>query len=122
LLITSGGFRKGIVGPTATRRLSTITDNRGTVDGVYYDVVCQWLNGKAVENITVGTSPFEYHNTDLCVEDVIVSGGTVSEIDFLDIENNIYNLGHTAGEFTLGAGEKLKITYSATPTMKKVRR
>jgi hypothetical protein len=67
--------------------------------------------------ITVGASPFTYTNDDGFLEDVVVSGGTVSAISIDGVTT-----GQTAGVFSLGAGHSLAVTYSAAPTMTKIPR
>jgi hypothetical protein len=47
----------------------------------------------------------------------IVSGGTVSLIQFSRDGVTFYNVGQTSGMFTLSAADRLKITYSVAPTV-----
>jgi hypothetical protein len=65
-------------------------------------------------SITVGTSPFSYRNVDGCWEIVTVTGGTVSSITL-----NGISTGSTSGQFRLGPGDILTVTYSSAPTMAK---
>lgn len=69
--------------------------------------------------ITPGASPWTYTNLNIYPERVFVTGGTVSQIDW--VSNNqspgTYNLGQTSGMFLLMPGEKLKVTYSVAPTV-----
>jgi hypothetical protein len=48
---------------------------------------------------------------------VIVSGGTVSQIRFSRNGTTFYNVGATAGTFTLNAADRLEVTYTVVPTM-----
>lgn len=69
--------------------------------------------------ISPGASPYIYLNNDFVDEDVIVHGGTVSEIAMGD--GSAYEAtGLTAGSFHLQPGAYLKVTYSVTPTMAKI--
>ncbi len=65
-------------------------------------------------SITVGTSPFAYRNLDGCWELVFVTGGSVSAITLDGIAT-----GATSGQFRLGPGDILTVTYSSAPTMTK---
>lgn len=48
---------------------------------------------------------------------VIVTGGTVSMIEFSRDGTTFYNLGQTSGSFTLNSADQLRIAYSAPPTV-----
>ncbi len=71
----------------------------------------------APSNIVVGASPFVYQNTTIYPADVIVSGGTVSEIAFSRDNVTYYVIGTTAGMFQLSPNDYLRVTYTAAPTM-----
>jgi len=73
-------------------------------------------NGGSVA-ITVGASPFSYKNIDGFEEYVVVSGGTVSEIEF-----NFTSVDQINGVFILGVGDSITITYSAAPALVKYAR
>jgi len=77
-------------------------------------------NPRPVSSITVGASPFVYQNTDFYPEDIIISGGTVSSIEWSRDGSTYYNLGITAGKVRLEVGEYLRVTYTAAPTMTKI--
>lgn len=64
--------------------------------------------------ITVGSSPFGYRNLDGCWEIVTVTGGAVSSITL-----NGISTGSTSGQFRLGPGDVLTVTYTTLPTMAK---
>jgi hypothetical protein len=68
-----------------------------------------------VEPVTVGTSPYEYSATKR--GSMIVSGGTVSVIEFSRDGTNYYDVGVTAGMFALNASDRLRVTYSVAPDM-----
>lgn len=74
----------------------------------------------AIANIVVGASAFNYQNTDYHDIDVIVSGGTVTNIEYSRDGATYYSTGLTAGKFRLATKEYLRVTYSAAPTMTKV--
>jgi hypothetical protein len=48
---------------------------------------------------------------------VIVSGGTVSLIEFTRNGTDYYDAGATSGMFTVNASDVLRITYSVAPTV-----
>lgn len=67
--------------------------------------------------ITPGASPYVYQNTGSSPVSVLVSGGTVSAIDFSRDGSTYYNVGVVAGMFELSSGDYLKTTYTGVPTM-----
>lgn len=67
--------------------------------------------------ITVGASPFNYQNPRLYPIDIIVQGGTVSLIEFSRNNTTWYDVGPTSGMFNLSKGDRLRVTYSVTPTL-----
>jgi hypothetical protein len=69
--------------------------------------------------ITVAVSPFAYQNADGYPEDVIVSGGMVSDIAWSRDGSAYYTTGLKAGKFHLEPLEYLKVTYSSAPKMTK---
>ena len=75
--------------------------------------------GQALESVTVTTSPFTYTNLDGFDEAVVVSGGTVSEIDLVRAGAST-NLGITSGFVHLLPQDGLTITFSSTPGAMKV--
>lgn len=75
------------------------------------------LDPDAPAGITPGASPYAYQNTGTTPQDVIVSGGTVSAIDFSRTGGTYYTTGQTAGMFRLEPWDFLKVTYSVAPTM-----
>jgi hypothetical protein len=77
-------------------------------------------NPRPPESITVGASPFVYQNTDPYPEDIIISGGNVSNIEWSRDGANWYSLGIMAGKIRLEIGEYLRVTYITAPTMTKV--
>lgn len=87
----------------------TINTNMGLIDAlVGYKT--------AVATITVGASPFVYHNTNPYSVDVLTSGGTVSSIQFSRDGSNYYT--YPSGEIVnLSPGDYVKVTYTALPTM-----
>lgn len=65
------------------------------------------------QSVTVAASPFTY--TAPRAGSVIVSGGTVSQIQFTRAAS--YVTGATAGVIPVGSGDQLTITYSVKPTI-----
>lgn len=68
--------------------------------------------GAAPSAITVGASPYTYTQSYGKTQMVIVSGGTVTEIEY-----NGTSTGLTSGAFPLNYGDSLTITYTTAPTM-----
>lgn len=48
---------------------------------------------------------------------MIVSGGTVSMIEFSRDGSTFYDVGQTAGMFALSAADQLRVTYAVAPDM-----
>lgn len=72
--------------------------------------------------IVVGTSPFVYTNTTKNEQDVVVSGGTVSAIEFVRIPLGFINVGQTSGMFRVSPGDSLQITHAGVPNMRMITR
>jgi hypothetical protein len=64
--------------------------------------------------LTIGASPYTYVAG--VKGSLIVSGGTVSAIDFSRNGTTFYSTGQTAGMFALNARDSLRITYAVLPT------
>jgi hypothetical protein len=67
--------------------------------------------------VAVGASPFTIQNTTGQLVDLIVTGGTVSAIDFSRDNVTFYGVGQTAGVFCLSPYDYLRVTYIAAPTI-----
>lgn len=75
------------------------------------------FRGLPPENVTavaLGVSPYEY--TAPRGGSIIVSGGTVSLLEFSRDGTTYYNVGAVAGMFRLGATDRFRITYTVPPT------
>lgn len=82
------------------------------------------LGNEAVppSNITVTASPFAYQNTGLYDADVIINGGTVTQIEFSRDNSTFYTIGTTQGMVRLSPNDRVVVTYSSAPTMTLVQR
>jgi hypothetical protein len=69
------------------------------------------------KTFTAGTSPWTYTNRTYTTVRLLVSGGTVSAIDFAMDGTNFTSTGQTAGIYLVQPGEAVKITYSSAPTV-----
>lgn len=93
------------------RFINTTVTSTGTLNG---------RTGNYTTAITVGPSPFQYYSSsDGMDEIIIVTGGTVTQIDI-----NGINTGLTSGAFILPNGPgtlscNIKVTYTAAPSMYK---
>lgn len=65
--------------------------------------------------LAVGASPYTYVAG--VKGSMIVSGGTVSAIEFTRNGTTFYSTGEIAGMFPLNARDSLRVTYSVLPTM-----
>jgi len=71
----------------------------------------------ALSAITVTASPFVYADTSNLLVDVIISGGSVSNLEFSRDGTAFFNLGSYYGMFGLSPGDQIRATYTALPTM-----
>lgn len=65
--------------------------------------------------VTPGASPYTYSSP--AKGFVLISGGTVSLVEFSRDGVTYYATGQTSGQFTLSAQDFLRVTYSVAPTM-----
>ena len=71
----------------------------------------------APSDITVTASPFTYQNTTAFNGDVIISGGTVSNIEFTRDNTTFYTTGLLMGVLRLSPSDRVRVTYTVAPTM-----
>lgn len=76
----------------------------------------------AESDITPDGSPFSYTNASAYTKDVIISGGTVTLIEFSRDEAAYYTTGLITGIVTLSPGDTVRTTYAVAPTMTAVPR
>jgi hypothetical protein len=70
-------------------------------------------------NITVGASPFVYRAVAGRCEKVIITGGTVSNIEYSCDGTNYDSVGTSTGrDIDIWPGDYVRVTYSAAPTMR----
>jgi len=74
-----------------------------------------------VDNPAPGGSPYTYTNNTGGWVSIIISGGTVSQIDFKR-DSYDFTTGLTAGMFELSPSDGLEVTYSSVPDVYVVRR
>ena len=67
--------------------------------------------------ITVGASPFVYTNNTAFNADVLISNGGIVTLEFSRDGSTYYSTGSYYGMFSLSPNDKLRVTYSAAPTM-----
>lgn len=89
----------------------------------WFQDVWQLLNAQALPlptAVALGASPatvqFQFGGT----ASIIVSGGTVSLIEFSRDGTTFFNVGTVAGMFTLSQDDRLRITYVAPPTVTQI--
>ena len=71
----------------------------------------------APSNIIVTASPMTYQNTTGYEADVILSGGTVSNIEFTRNNITFYTVGFIEGVLRLSPSDRVRVTYTVAPTM-----
>lgn len=74
----------------------------------------------AVSNLTVGASPFTYQNTAVYQEDILITGGTVSLVEFT--RDNVTWYARTGDTVSLSPSDRVRVTYTVAPTMTKIPR
>ena len=67
------------------------------------------------EALTVGASPFSY--LAVIKGQVLISGGSVSAIEYSRNGTTFYNTGATSGFFQMDFNDTIRVTYTVTPTM-----
>lgn len=72
--------------------------------------------------ITASASPYVYQNTSSYTEDVMVTGGTVTAVDFSRDGTTWYSTGAIATTVRLSPGDLARVTYTVAPTITKVPR
>lgn len=121
LTLTGGGLAQTITH-------GSLAGLQGGASGDYYHLTAAQLatvnyrSSAAPSNITVTASAFKYQNTEVFDIDVIVSGGTVTVIEFSRDDATYYTIGLIAGMFRLSPSDFLRVTYAVAPTMTKVPR
>lgn len=76
----------------------------------------------APSNVAPSSSPFLYTSADSFDEDLLITGGTVSKIEFSRDALTFYDTQQTLGWIHLSPGDSVRITYSVAPTITKVPR
>lgn len=116
LSLSSGGL-------SGTIQHNVLLGLQGGSSGQYYHLTLAQYNSinyrvlTAPAGITVGASPFLYHNTSTNDQSVIVKGGTVSKVEFSRDNTTFFDVGVVAGMFTVSKGDYLRVTYTVAPTM-----
>lgn len=96
---------------------ATLRDNPGTNPGGYDTA---WY-----PDVTEGASPYTWTNAEAatganyaCADAmVVVTGGTVTQVEVSLDGTNYYVTGRTVGEFFVPVGGKIKVTYDVVPVM-----
>ena len=75
--------------------------------------------GLAVDTKTTGGSPFNYQNTSLTPEYIVVQSGTVTQIYLSSDGSTYYDIGATQGQFTLQPGAYIRVAFSVAPNIRR---
>lgn len=78
----------------------------------------QGVSFSEVQTVTPSGSPFTMTNPQACRIQVLISGGTVTNISTSSDLLGVVNLGLLGGTFLLNPGHALVITYILAPTIK----
>lgn len=103
------GFDCSTIAPGQTRII--------TMPNVNVDLGKLTNSTVAPSDITVTASPFTYQNTTAFNGDVIISGGTVSNIEFTRNNTIFYTVGFIEGVLRLSPSDRVRVTYTVAPTM-----
>lgn len=120
LTLTTGGL-------SSTIQHNGLLGLQGGSSGQYYHLTSAQLgsipfrNTTAVSSIFPSGSPFTYVNNDTFDEDVIVTGGAVTKIEF-NRGTSFIDCGFQTGIVRLSIGDAIRITYTSGPTITKVPR
>lgn len=90
-----------------------ILDDKGNLNRAWYLFFKSLVVPFPESSITVSSSPFVYTSTDNGW--VLMTGGTVASVSLTRV--SAVSTGQTTGYFMMGAGDKLTVSYSVTPTM-----
>jgi hypothetical protein len=75
--------------------------------------------GLAYDTQTTGSSPFNYQNTSLTPEYIVVQSGTVTQI-YLSSDGSIYyDIGAIQGQFTLQPGAYIRVAFAVAPNIRR---
>lgn len=122
IILGAGTFDNLLMGAAYNRygNVATPLNDLGTRNrmvGLYDMTNTVWHNAKRQRTaLTVSGSPFTYTNTSANPEIVVVNGGTVTGIDYINAGVGDAT-GLTHGVFYLFSGGALQVTYSSTPTV-----
>ena len=97
-------FRSGLLDNTSTDKTSNIMFKGA---------------GLAVDTKTTGGSPFNYQNTSLTPEYIVVQSGTVTQIYLSSDGSTYYDIGATQGQFTLQPGAYIRVAFSVAPNIRR---
>jgi len=118
------GVINSIGAASGTIQHNALSGLQGGTANQFFHLALQQFNraqggfGTPPSDIPVGGSPFTFQNGSAFFDaTVIVSGGTVSNIEFSRDNVTFYSTGETAGMFDLSPGDRIRVTYSATPVM-----
>lgn len=81
----------------------------------FFSGIFKGLPPAFVEPVVIGASPYSY--SALRQGALIVSGGTVSLIEFSRDGITYYDTGQTSGMFPINASDVIRITYTVAPTV-----
>lgn len=119
-LVASGTITLGLATQTANKVWASATSG-GAATPAFRALVRADIPGSYAtlpSNIAVGASPFTYQNSSASFDaDVIVSGGTVTDLSFTRDNATFYTTGLTAGMFRLSPSDRLRVTHAGAPTM-----
>ncbi len=120
--ITWGGaYKTGAIPYLGPNQTMVIRFHYDRTNWVRTSLVVNNSTAPAAAAISVGASPYTYRNTDGWDQMVVLSGGSVSKLEWSKDNSTFYDVGATQA-FPVTAGEYLKVTYSSAPTMTKVPR
>jgi hypothetical protein len=81
----------------------------------FWQGMFQGLPPGAESPVTPGASPYVY--TAAVKGFMLITGGTVSLVEFSRDGTTFYSYGSTSGQFTINAADRLRVTYTVAPTM-----
>ena len=107
--VTYNRFGAGAI--TDSSQTTRYRDIRNKALGVVSD------KPREINDIVVGVSPFTYTNTGGQDEDVLISGGTVSQVAFVRFAGYVVPVN---GIYKLSPADSISVTYSSPPVMKAI--
>lgn len=93
-----------------------LVDSSGRMTQPWWTFFAQQFGPQKIQGVTPNGSPYVFKAQNFRGS-LMISGGTVSSVQYSQDGINYIPTGQTAGCFPMAGGDFVKITYSVAPTM-----